>query len=159
MILTVILIIAVSAVIVTIAFTAFYVYITGEHNAATEPPEPSAMPSTTILEYELPMQTFDLADGKYVQLKIVMRYPELKNRIWFGLREEVDETLPNAIKTCENQILDAIQSLMRSQSSSSLRGSNNETRVKSELMDQINKILATKYGITEVLFVGTIISS
>jgi len=155
-ILTIVLIIAVSAVITTISFTAFYFYITRE--TTTTPEEQQPLPVTVILEFPLATVTTNLADDHYVQVNIVLQYPELKQRVWFGLREVVDDTLPKLLESNLNQISDVINMVLRTQTSASLKGANIE-RVKLEMVSQINKILqSSRYGISNVLFVSIVVT-
>ena len=155
-ILTIVLIIAVSAVITTISFTAFYFYITRE--AGAPPEEQQQLPVTVILEFPLSTITTNLADDHYVQVNIVLQYPEIKQRVWFGLREEIDDTIPRLLETNINQILDVINSVLRTQTSSSLKGANIDV-VKAEMVLQINRILqSSRYGVSNILFTSLVVT-
>lgn len=154
-ILTVVLIIAVSAVISTISFTAFYFYITRE---PTQPTEQPTQPISVILEMPIDQFLTNLADGHYVQVNIVLQYPEIKQRVWFGLREVVDDTLPLALQSNMNQIKDVLYNTLRAQTTSSLNP-NNIDRVKAEMIGQINRIInSSRYGISNILLIGMVVT-
>ena len=155
-ILTVVLIIAVSAVITTVSFTAFYYYVTREEASPAE--EAPVVPLAVILEMDLGQFRTNLADGRFAQITIVLQYPEMKERIWFGLREGIDETLPKMLESDINQIKDAINTVLRAQTSASLNATNVE-RVKAEMVAQINRILnSNKYAIVSVLFTDIVVT-
>ena len=162
MVLTVVLIIAVSVVITTIAFSVFYYMVV---NNETTPPsnnggasELPPLPVNITLSKDLGPILADLADGRYVQTNVVLLYPEIKSKAWFGLREVIDETLPIALEEYNDQIRDAIFSVMRVQVSTNLRGSNIDT-VKLMLLERINNILPTQFGIIGILFTEMVVTS
>ena len=159
-VLTVVLIIAVSAVITTVSFTAFYYFITRPNEAAAaagSEATQATQPQATIREYPLDEIIADLADKHYVKTSIVLQYPEVTKKTMFGLRTTVDDTLPNAIAENIYQIRDIINSILREQVSATLRGAELE-QVKAVIIAQINQMLATPYGIVKILFPEMVIT-
>jgi flagellar basal body-associated protein FliL len=75
----------------------------------------------------------------------------------FGLMEEVDTTIPDALATRTSEIRDIVQTLLRNQTSESLRGSNLEL-FRAELVSRINSLLPPPYVIYRVLLPDIIIT-
>ncbi|MCL2497244.1 MAG: flagellar basal body-associated FliL family protein [Symbiobacteriaceae bacterium] len=160
MVLTVVLIIALSAVISTVSFTAFYYFVTRSETAANNEngTEPPALTQQAVLkEYDMGEVTVDLADKRFVRLTMVLLYPEIKVKTFFGLREAVDETLPNTLASNHNQIKHAVNTILRSHNSTELRGPELD-RVMADILLQVNRILQTRYGVVSILFPEFVIS-
>ena len=159
MILSVLLIIALSAVVVTISFSFFYAMVLNPNSGEAQTPAEPALPQVVELKYDLRERQFNLTDrGHYAKLQIILIYPEIKQRVWFGLREAVDDSIPVALLEHEDRILDLIGTVMRGQSSLNLSTGAGVDQVKADLINRINGILPTRYGIIDILFVDMIVT-
>lgn len=159
MALMIVLIIAVSAVVTTISFSIFFAMSNNNDDNSANQAQTSqgtANPNygydPVLLEYEVGAVTTNLNDNKYVQCTVVLRYPEVKRKTMFGLMEEDDPTILEALDKNANQIKAAIHAKFNNENSSSLRGDKVE-EVKKSMVDEINKILDLRVGVYDILFV------
>ena len=157
MVMMVMLIIAVAVVISTVSFTVFYFMIMNRDTSQPDPDNLPHLPVTTVLRKDMGYITTDLADGKFIQVSIVLQYPELTRSAWFGLRQVIDDSLPLALEEYHAEIRASIFSYLRTQISTNIRGSN-EDRIRAEIVARINSILPTEFGITGVIFNDLVIT-